>query len=129
MKTSQLVPLSSILSAALVTFVLAQEKSRQDNRGKPVTTAAQVSTRTNLPASSDFPVIGYLEKRDGTITIKAGPGGPLYSVKTAAGNVLCENVPLEELRDEAPELHQFIKSALAGSSKGGAVVDASLRLR
>ncbi len=82
---------------------------------------------TNAPAHSDFPVIGHLEKNDRTITIKSGPKGPLYTVKTKDGKVLFENLSAEQLRAQAPDLHEFIKNAVAGSSaKGETVIDASV---
>jgi hypothetical protein len=77
---------------------------------------------------TDFPVIGYIEKRGKTITIKAGPKGPLYSVKTTEGKVLCEDLSSEQLRAQAPELQEFLKTAVAnGSGKSGVTVDASVR--
>jgi hypothetical protein len=52
----------------------------------------------------------------------------VYSVKAADGKTLFENVSAEQLRAQAPELHQFLKTALAaGSGKSGVVIDASLR--
>jgi hypothetical protein len=74
----------------------------------------------------DYPVIGYLEKRDRTITIKAGPKGPLYSIKTAAGKVLCEDLSADQLRAQAPELSEFLKTAVAGAP--GAKADARIRV-
>src|SRR5262249_10562998 len=86
--------------------------------------AAAPADRTK--AKMDYPVIGYLEKQDRTITIKAGPKGPLYSVKTAGGKVLCENLSAEQLRAQAPELSEFLKTAVAGTP--GAKADARLRV-
>jgi len=74
----------------------------------------------------DYRVIGYLEKRDRTIIIKGGPKGPLYSVKTATGKVLCENLSADLLRAQAPELSEFLKTAVAGTP--GAKADARLRV-
>ena len=89
---------------------------------------AAVGAVAMLKAAADFPVVGYIEKRDRTIIIKAGPKGPVYSVKTADGKVLYENLSRERLSAQAPELGEFLKSAVAGSAgKSGAVVDASIR--
>ena len=85
-----------------------------------------ISAEANRPAVSNFPVIGYLEKRGQTITIKAGPIGPVYSVQTAEGRVLFEDVTAEQLRAQAPELHEFLKTAVTGGPAKPVLVDASL---
>ena len=83
------------------------------------------SISTVKPAAKDqeqYIVIGYLEKRDGTvITIKSGPKGPAYSVASKDGKVLFDNLSSEQLRAKAPEIHEFIKSAVAidSDSKSG----------
>lgn len=89
----------------------------------PGKTEAAPAVTTPKPAA-DYPIIGYLEKRGQTITIKSGPKGALYSVKNAAGKVLYENVSAEQLRAQAPELHEFLKGAMVGP---GAVGDARVR--
>ena len=69
------------------------------------------------PADDGYAVIGYLEKRDRMITIKAGPQGPVYSVATKAGKVLHENLSAEQLKAQAPELHELIKTGVAGDAR------------
>ena len=64
---------------------------------------------------------------DRNITIKAGAKGPVYSVKTADGKVLCENLSREQLSAQLPELGEFIKTGVAGTP--GAWNDASLGTR
>src|SRR6266700_180366 len=86
--------------------LLSQEKS--SHASKPT------STSTTNAVDSNFPVIGYIEKQDRTITIKAGAKGTIYSIKSNSGKVLCENLTLEQLRAQAPDLHEFVKSAVAG---------------
>src|ERR1051325_9689090 len=87
----------------------------------PATAAAPaVQTPAKTPAAStdkkeSLPVIGYLEKRDRTITIRSGPKGPVYSVATKDGKVLFENLSAEQLKAQAPELHDFIKTGVASS--------------
>jgi len=83
-----------------------------------------------VSSSRDDVVIGYLEKRDRVITIKAGPRGALYSVATKEGKVLFENLLAEQLKAEAPEIHDLIETGIArspGEPRG--IVDASVRLR
>jgi hypothetical protein len=112
----------SVCIAVAIAFcgiALAQEKS------KPQTTPTALPTPVvSAQAKADdskgdrgLPVIGYLEKQDKTITIKAGPNGPVYSVAGKDGKVLFENLSAEQLRAQAPELHDFIKTAVAADSK------------
>jgi hypothetical protein len=98
-------------------MLLSQEKPKAKSASEPVKTTSK----------TDYPVIGYLEKSDRSITIKSGPKGPLYSVKAADGKVLFENVSAEQLRAKAPELHQLIKTGMATSSGGKA--DARMRIK
>jgi len=62
-------------------------------------------------------VIGYLEKRDHVIAIKSGPQGPVYSVMTKDGKILFEDVSAEQLKAQAPEIHDLIKTGIAGDAK------------
>ena len=64
-----------------------------------------------------YAVIGYLEKRDRVITIKAGPHGPIYCVATKEGKVLHQNLSAEQLKAQAPELHDLIKSGVANDAR------------
>jgi hypothetical protein len=127
MKTSWKVLLGDLLLIGLVGLVLAEEKPGEKVAPKAATPQKTQTTAgsTSAFSSADFPAIGYIERRDQTITIKSGPKGPLYSVKTADGNVLVENLSSEQLRAKAPELHEFIKTAVA--AKGGA--DAKARVK
>ena len=100
-----------ILGAGLL-VLLARPDEKQ---AAPAAAAAKPSTNpppvVSKPAA-DYPVIGYIEKQGKVITIKAGPKGTLYSVKTTDGKVLSENLSAEQLRAQAPELHDFIKKAV-----------------
>jgi hypothetical protein len=128
MKTNQAIWLSAVTLLAIGAFVWAGEKPIQTIAPKGADSqGAHISSFPTKPAQPDaFPVIGYLEKRDRTITIKAGPKGPLYSVKTSTGKVLFENISAEQLRAQAPDLGEFLKTAVAGSP--GAKTDARLRV-
>src|ERR1041385_8809449 len=98
MKTSWKVLLGDLLLIGLVGLVLAEEKPGEKVAPKAATPqkAPTAAASNSVVSSSDFPVIGYIERRDQTITIKASPKGPLYSVKTADGKVLLENSSSEE---------------------------------
>jgi hypothetical protein len=120
---------------ACATFVVgtgllfSQEKP---SGAAPVTPAStskpSANPATTNAAATDFPIIGYIEKRDRTITIKSGSNGTIYSVKSADGKLLCDNVTLEQLRAQSPELHEFVKTAVAGNISNGASADARVRI-
>jgi hypothetical protein len=104
-----------IMAAGLA---MSQDKASQSTQPKLTAPheAQAAAPAGSLKAADNLPVIGYLEKRDRTITIKAGPKGPLYSVQTADGKVLCENLSADQLRAQAPELSEFLKTAVAGAA-------------
>ena len=79
-----------------------------------------------MKTAADYPVICYIEQRHHTITVKAGPKGPLYSVRAADGKLLYENLSLGQLSAQAPEVGKFLKSAVVGAP--GAKADARLRV-
>src|SRR5512135_1962891 len=109
MNTNLVLVVSAIALVTAAGLALSQDKSSQGARPKAATADKKqvAAPAAGVKPAADFPVIGYLEKRDRTITIKAGPKGPLYSVKTPDGRVLCENVSLEQLSAKAPELAEF----------------------
>jgi len=120
---------SAAVLVAVAGLALSQDKSPPRTPAKlNASREAQTSTpAAKVKAAADFAVVGYIEKRDRTITIKAGPKGPVYSVKTADGKVLCENLSKEQLSAQAPELGEFLKTAVADAS--GAKADARVRVR
>ena len=117
MRTHQALLFSGIVSMAVAGLALSQDKaSPQSTPPKPT---SPHEAQTPAPAKSvnvaaNFPVICYLEQRDRTITVKAGPKGPVYSVKTADGKALYENLSIEQLSAQAPKLGEFLKTAVAG---------------
>src|SRR5437660_5642066 len=108
-------------------LLLSQEKSSPIAPAKQTPSPKDNSATTNAPVS-DFPIIGYIEKRDRTITIKSGPKETIYSVKSADGTVLCNNLTLAQLRAQLPELHEFVKTAVAGNISNGPTADARVRI-
>ncbi len=102
---------------AVVGIAYGQEKAAKAPEKAPVSgVPAERVQATNATGKPDFPVIGYLEKRGKIITIKAGPKGPLYSVASREGKILFENLSPEQLRAQAPELSEFLKTAVAGKT-------------
>jgi len=105
--------------------LFSQQKSPAPAQTQP-TAPSKTSATTN--AVVDYPIIGHIEKRDRTITIKAGPKETIYSVISADGKVLCNNITLEQLRAQSPDLHEFVKTAVAGNISNGASADARIRI-
>jgi hypothetical protein len=132
MKGKKLLLFGFMIVIGLAACALGDQEPGQRKQAQPGPPPSErpVAVGKKAAPASDFPVIGYLEKRGHSITIKAGPKGPVYSAKTTAGKILFENISTEQLQAQVPELHQFIKTAVAcGSGKSGVVIDASMRWR
>lgn len=111
-------------------LALAQDQLRRISAPQGSAAPAASLASTNKPQAAErYTVIGYLEKRDRVITIKSSPRGAVYSVATKDGKMLLENLSLEQLKTQAPEIHEFIKGAMAGGSSGRrGTADARLRI-
>ena len=118
---------SGVVSVSVAGLALSQDKSAPPTAAKanPSREAQSSAPAANVKAAADLPLVGYIEKRDRTIIIKAGPKGPVYTVKTADGKLLFDNLSQEQLTAQAPELGEFLKTAVAGAP--GAKTDARLR--
>ena len=117
MRTNQALLFSGIISVAAAGLALSQDKVPPQSTSPKLTSPHEAQTPTPgkiVKATANFPVICYLEQHDRTITVKAGPKGPVYSVKTADGKVLYENLSIEQLSAQAPKLGEFLKTAVAG---------------
>ena len=63
-----------------------------------------------------IPIV-HLEMQDKFVTVQSGPEGLVYLVQTKDGKVLHENLSEEQLKAQAPEIHELIKTAVAGSGR------------
>ena len=72
-------------------------------------------------------VIGQFEKRDRIVTVLSGSQGRKYTVKSRDGKVLAEEISEKELLAAHPDLHRFVKSAMAGARDAEGFVDAAVR--
>jgi hypothetical protein len=59
-------------------------------------------------------VIGTMQSRDKIVTVKTGAAGIVYSVATKEGQKLYENISADDLKAQAPALHEFIESGIGG---------------
>ncbi len=78
-------------------------------------------------AAKKTPVIGHIRTSSAQITIKNGPDGPLYEVRTADGKkVLARDLSDKKLQAFDKKLHELVNNAIAGkSSRPGVVIDAT----
>ncbi len=129
MRTNQALLIGGIISVAVAGLALSQDKAPPQRPPSKFTSPheAQIpAPGKSVKAPADYPVICYLEQRDRTITVKAGPKGAVYSVKSADGKVLYDNLSIEQLSAQAPKLGEFLKTAVAGAP--GAKTDAMLHI-
>lgn len=130
MRMNQALFFSGVVLVAMAGFALSEDKSPPQSSRPKLTTPHETQTPApgkSVKAAAGFPVICYIEQRDRTITVKAGPKGAVYSVKAANGKVLYDNLSIEQLSAQAPTLGEFLKTAVAGVP--GAKADAQLRIR
>jgi hypothetical protein len=127
MKVNRSILLTCLAMLAIVAGALGKEAfERWQKKSVPLRTEQNVAPTTT--SQLNFPVIGYLENRSEVITLKAGPNGPLYSGRSNQGKNLFENLSIEQLRAQAPEIHQLITAAVAsGPGKSSVIIDARVR--
>lgn len=101
-----------VMSALLAAGALGCSKAA------PQATVAPAGTAPLAPVCAPAdPVIVRLVGRETTVTITSTPAGPRYSAATRAGESLASNLSLSELRDQHPDLYQFVHpSAIASAS-------------
>jgi len=75
--------------------------------------------------STDVSPIVHLETHDKLVTVQSGPRGLVYLVKSRDGKVLHENLSEEQLKAQAPEIHELIKTAVTeNGGKDNSFMDA-----
>ena len=101
----------------------------KDSAAQKSTTATEVKgdmtqSKDSKPSKdmSGYPVLGHLKTKDKFITIRTGPDGPLYTVKSKDGKTLAMDLPAEKLYAEFPELKDVLEQCIAAD-------DARLLLR
>lgn len=130
MRMNQALFVGGVVLVAAAGLALSQDKASAPSTSPKLTSPHEAQppapAKVTKPAAG-YPVICYLEQRDRTITVKAGPKGPVYCVKAASGKVLYDNVSLEQLSAQAPALGEFLKTSMAGAT--GAKADARVRIK
>lgn len=76
------------------------------------------ATQTSLaPATSpNGPVIVRLVGRNYSVVISAGPKSPVYTIRNGAGQLLAQNLTLEELRLARTDLYDKLAPAISPES-------------
>jgi hypothetical protein len=132
-----------VIAAALlvVTSAGCTQRSADDvERGaaparRPLRPEPPVAAKPAIPSApstrpvdtSGHRVIVQLVGRDKVVVVTRGPAGPLYSATNRAGDLLVADCPLNELRDRAPEVYQFLfPSLVRHGSKAETVTEADL---
>jgi hypothetical protein len=83
-------------------------------------TACQSSTPV-ASAPTRYLTIVRLQSRNYSIEISAGPRSPVYSITDSAGQLICDNLSLTDLRIAHPELFNLLAPALAPNATASAV--------
>ena len=128
MKTKLIVVGGAIVLAGVA--VLAAVRARTQPNSPATRAAASIAkdekASASAPAQSvDLIPIVRLETQDKLVTVQSGPSGLVYLVQTKDGKVLHDNLSEEQLKAQAPEIHELIKTAVAGSgSKDNSFMDA-----
>ncbi len=96
-----------------------QPKSARDSSisQQPVIARPEVISEPQQSDPSDKasgdPVVGHLKTRDKFITIRTGPDGPLYTVRSRSGEVLAVDLSATELSAKFPQLGRMLERGLA----------------
>ena len=110
----------SMKTKLLVVAILAAVRARTQPNSPATQTTVSVAQDDQEPAktpiaSTDLIPIVHLEMQDKVVTVQSGPEGLVYLVKAKDGKVLHENLSEEQLKAQAPDIHELIKTAVAGS--------------
>lgn len=111
------IPATCCLLFVLAGLGLSEETKQQAAAATNATPASASVQSAGSKKAGQFHVIGYLETRDRVITIKSGPKGTVYSVATKDGKILHENLSAEQLKAQAPEIHDFIKTGVGRDAR------------
>jgi hypothetical protein len=112
-----------LFAAGIAVFLLIRYfATSAPPEAKPAVPPTQA--KNSQPATT-APVITRLEFQGKTVTIKTGPRGPVYEVKSKDGKVLAQDLSEKELQARDPQLHKLIQTAIGSATlKDGRVIDA-----
>ncbi len=112
----------SVLLIIVGCLSACQPKNARDSSAprQPVIAKPEVISEPRQSGPSDKasgnPVVGHLKTRDKFITIRTGPDGSLYTVKSESGRVLAVDLSATELSAKFPELGKMLERGLASGT-------------
>jgi len=116
---------ATLASVAVLSAVRARTQPSNPTTQTAIAVATDKPERANANASADLIPIVHLETQDKLVTVQSGPAGLVYLVRAKDGKVLHENLSEEQLKAQAPDIHELINTAVAGSrSKDDSFMDA-----
>lgn len=107
----------AIAVASVLVLTLGSCVKRERAQSPATTPQAKAPQIPIAPETGPFVVIGHLQHRDRVVTIKSGTQGPVYSVHTADGKSLFENLTAEQLKTRSPEIYNVIDRAHVGQAE------------
>ncbi len=78
------------------------------------------SSHADAAEDEALPIV-HLAFRDYIVSIASVPQGPRYSVRTASGTLLSENLTEDQLLAAHPKLHSDIQSSVASDGSGSLI--------
>jgi hypothetical protein len=116
--------ISFIFLGCLCLLVCSKDSTAQESSVATEVKGDMTQSKDSKPSKdlSGYVVIGHLKTKDKYITIRKGPDGPLYTVKSKDGKTLAMDLPAEKLYAEFPELKDVLERSIA-------IDDARLLLR
>jgi len=131
MKTKSIVAGGAAVLVGVAVLAAVKTRTQPTDPDTRTTTVSVVSDEQPPPKrpiqSTDFIPIVCLETRDRIVTVQSGPNGLVYLIETKDGKVLHENLSEEQLKAQAPETYELIKTAVSGrGTEDGSFMDARL---
>jgi hypothetical protein len=128
MKTKLIAAGGAAALAGVAVLAAVRARTQPNSPATRTTVSVEQDGKASANAPShpvDLIPIVHLQTQDKLVTVQSGPDGLVYLVQTKDGKVLHENLSEDQLKAQAPEIHELIKTAVAGSgSKDNSFLDA-----
>src|SRR5688572_17657147 len=108
---------SFVMAGVVVTSLACSNAAPTPSRNG----APRKRSPTAAAPAPEYPMIVRIVGRHQTITVTAGPAGPLYSAATTDGKAIVAGATLDELRDRHPAVYRQLHPGIAvkGDDDGG----------
>jgi hypothetical protein len=83
---------------------------------------AKTNVTTPAQAAPQGPVIVRLVSRHYTVVVSAGPKSPVYTIHSAAGDLLASNVTLDQLRQTRVDLYDQLAPLISPEGSASAAI-------